>query len=452
MDDNLLESVRNIYNTNRTLSPEKSDKIIWGYNNEVHRELTSSVFIPLSIFFSFVIIASLVGNSLVCLVIQRKRSMRTVVNIFLLNLAIIQIIICVLIIPANLIKFVHRSRWVLGSTMCYVVFFVQCITMYQSSFILMSIAFDRYRVIVLPLRKRISRKTCYIMLGVSWSVAAIIASIQTLAVRTESLDSIAVFMSRNVSQKTCSLVYPHHLATYLYALIFVTQYFIPLLVMVTLYSKIVIVLRSCIEHGASLSGRLRDRSKKKVVTMLIVVVVLFFISWAPIHIYLFLTSVLASYSFTVYYACYWFAMSNVWYNPIIYCWLNVRYRRAVRLVLQGCFRCNWVFGSSSPKMMRHQNILPKLASELQGPPILFLDPQHHDEDGKVINNALSKRSSGNKGSSKGIEQSFELTDRLRTNCSSGADAGTGKFHSVALSGTTFLVHDVPSRNYVSLPF
>lgn len=409
MDNSLLESVRNYYSSNRTLSAEKSDRIIRGYNKEIDRELTGSAFIPLSIFFTFVVVVSLVGNCLVCVVIHRKRSMRTVVNIFLLNLAIIQIIICVLIIPANLIKFVHRSRWVLGSAMCYIVFFVQCITMYQSSFILMSIAFDRYRVIVLPLKKRISRKVSYIMLAVSWTIAAVIASIQTLAVTTESFDSMSVFMSRNVSHQTCSLVYPYHLASYLYALIFITQYFIPLLVMVTLYSKIVIVLRSCIEHGASLSGRLRDRSKKKVVTMLIVVVVLFFISWAPIHIYLILTSVLASYSFTVYYACYWFAMSNVWYNPIIYCWLNVRYRRAVRQVLQGGLRCSCGHSSPKPTAARKKNVQPKLASELQGPPGHTAKDLKEKEKGRTDKHVLGieKQNNSNKGSSKGIEQSMD---------------------------------------------
>ncbi|KFD48005.1 hypothetical protein M514_11133 [Trichuris suis] len=73
------------------------------------------------------------------------------------------------------------------------------------------------------------------------------------------------------------------------------------------------------------------RAKRKIVKMLTVVGTLFMICWLPYHIYFtFLMHIFAEMDFLVaqhvYMGMYWLAMSSTVVNPIVYCWMNSRFR------------------------------------------------------------------------------------------------------------------------------
>jgi len=65
--------------------------------------------------------------------------------------------------------------------------------------------------------------------------------------------------------------------------------------------------------------------------MMILVVVIFAICWLPTHVYFLVSNYIHSirkyeYIQQIYIVIYLMAMSNSMYNPIIYCWMNSRYR------------------------------------------------------------------------------------------------------------------------------
>lgn len=65
--------------------------------------------------------------------------------------------------------------------------------------------------------------------------------------------------------------------------------------------------------------------------MMIVVVVTFAVCWLPYHLYFVLAATKPEinnwkHMQNVYNVIYWMAMSNSMYNPIIYCWMNSRFR------------------------------------------------------------------------------------------------------------------------------
>ncbi|GBP95298.1 Tachykinin-like peptides receptor 99D [Eumeta japonica] len=75
--------------------------------------------------------------------------------------------------------------------------------------------------------------------------------------------------------------------------------------------------------------------------MMIVVVVIFAVCWLPFHIYFIVTSYnpdVTTYPHIqeIYLGIYWLAMSNSMYNPIIYCWMNTKFRRGFKQVLWCC--------------------------------------------------------------------------------------------------------------------
>ncbi|XP_026477722.1 tachykinin-like peptides receptor 99D [Ctenocephalides felis] len=78
-----------------------------------------------------------------------------------------------------------------------------------------------------------------------------------------------------------------------------------------------------------------------VVKMMMVVVIIFAVCWLPFHIYFLLTSQYPEitnepYIREVYLGIYWLAMSNSMYNPIIYCWMNSRFRRGFKQFFSCC--------------------------------------------------------------------------------------------------------------------
>jgi hypothetical protein len=76
------------------------------------------------IFYSLIFIISLFGNCLVCYVILSTRQMRTVTNFYIANLTISDIMMTLLNIPFNVMRFV-LDDWPFGELLCKCVPFIQ---------------------------------------------------------------------------------------------------------------------------------------------------------------------------------------------------------------------------------------------------------------------------------------------------------------------------------------
>uniref|UniRef100_A0A1A9VSM4 G-protein coupled receptors family 1 profile domain-containing protein n=1 Tax=Glossina austeni TaxID=7395 RepID=A0A1A9VSM4_GLOAU len=75
--------------------------------------------------------------------------------------------------------------------------------------------------------------------------------------------------------------------------------------------------------------------------MMMVVVLIFAVCWLPFHAYFLLTSCYpaiteAPFIQEIYLLIYWLAMSNSMYNPIIYCWMNSRFRFGFKMFFRWC--------------------------------------------------------------------------------------------------------------------
>jgi hypothetical protein len=76
------------------------------------------------IFYSIIFIISLFGNSLVCYVIFSTRQMRTITNFYIANLTISDIMMTLINIPFNVMRFL-LDDWPFGQLLCKCVPFIQ---------------------------------------------------------------------------------------------------------------------------------------------------------------------------------------------------------------------------------------------------------------------------------------------------------------------------------------
>lgn len=60
----------------------------------------------------FVFAVGMVGNALVCYVVVRNKHMQTVTNVFIMNLALSDILLCVLGIPFTVLYLITLQNWV----------------------------------------------------------------------------------------------------------------------------------------------------------------------------------------------------------------------------------------------------------------------------------------------------------------------------------------------------
>uniref|UniRef100_H3B870 G-protein coupled receptors family 1 profile domain-containing protein n=1 Tax=Latimeria chalumnae TaxID=7897 RepID=H3B870_LATCH len=101
----------------------------------------------LIIAYSVIIVISLFGNLLVCHVVMKNKRMHSATSLFIVNLAVSDIMITLLNTPFTLLpvaRFVN-STWVFGKTMCHISRFVQYCSLHVSTLTLTAIALDRHQ-------------------------------------------------------------------------------------------------------------------------------------------------------------------------------------------------------------------------------------------------------------------------------------------------------------------
>lgn len=93
---------------------------------------------------ALIMVLTLVGNTVIIVVLTcsryRKRNSR--VNIFIINLAIGDLAVCVCTMTTEIL-FVAFGQWVLGAAACKILTYLQIVTLASTTFILSSMSFDR---------------------------------------------------------------------------------------------------------------------------------------------------------------------------------------------------------------------------------------------------------------------------------------------------------------------
>lgn len=86
-----------------------------------------------------IFLAGLIGNGLVCFVVIRVSHMRTIVNIFIVNLAVADFLVLLICLPPSVLQDTTES-WYLGGVMCKLVSFLQ-VTFYLCFYLCKLVAY-----------------------------------------------------------------------------------------------------------------------------------------------------------------------------------------------------------------------------------------------------------------------------------------------------------------------
>ncbi|XP_066108799.1 pyroglutamylated RF-amide peptide receptor [Saccopteryx bilineata] len=292
---------------------------------------------------------ALFGNALVVYVVTRRKAMRTVPNIFICSLALSDLLIAFFCIPVTMLQNVSDT-WLGGAFVCKLVPFVQSTAVVTEILTMTCIAVERHHGLVHPFRTRwqYTNRRAFTMLGVVWLVAVIVGSpmwhVQRLEIKYDFLYE---------KQHVCCLeewTSPVHQRVYT-TFILVILFLLPLVLMLTLYSKIGYELwinkrvgdSSVLQtiHGKEMSKI--ARRKKRAVVMMVTLVALFAVCWAPFHI----VHMMLEYSNferesdevtikMIFAVVQIIGFSNSICNPIVYAFMNENFRKNFLFVVCYC--------------------------------------------------------------------------------------------------------------------
>ncbi|XP_075215348.1 tachykinin-like peptides receptor 86C [Lycorma delicatula] len=312
------------------------------------------------ILFGLMLVIAIGGNSIVMWIVLAHRRMRTVTNYFLVNLSLADLLMSVFNCIFNFIYMINND-WQFGRSYCTINNFVANVTVAASVFTLTGISCDRYLAIIRPLKPRMSKFNAHVTILIIW-LASLLLGFPCLLFST-------TITYKKSGQTACILLWPdgHSMVStldYVYTLVlFFVTYVLPMAAMVGCYSAMGRELWGSRAIGV-LTQRQVDsiKSKRKVVRMFIIIVSIFGICWLPYHSYFLYTHHNTSLPYTsyvqhLYLSFYWLAMSNAMVNPLIYYWMNARFRQYFRTAV-----CEWKIcqrrvsrmeGTETPPMIRH---------------------------------------------------------------------------------------------------
>ncbi|XP_069066329.1 G-protein coupled receptor 83-like [Pleurodeles waltl] len=288
--------------------------------------------------YSFIIVMSLFGNVLVCHVVMKNKRMHSATSLFIVNLAVSDIMITLLNTPFTLVRFVN-STWMFGKAMCHVSRFVQYCSLHVSTLTLTAIALDRHQVILNPLKPRMSLTKGVLSISIIWVMATCFSLPHAIYQKLFQFN-----YSETTVRSLCTPDFPEPSKLfwkYLDLCTFLLLYLLPLVIITIAYTRLAkkLWMRNAIGDITTEQFITHRKNKKKSIKMLVLVVVVFAVCWFPLNCYVLLVSSLnIQTKNALYFALHWFAMSSTCYNPFIYCWLNESFRLELKSLLRMCRR------------------------------------------------------------------------------------------------------------------
>ena len=287
---------------------------------------------------SLILAVSLMANSFIVLIVYKTPTLRKPINYFIANMAMSDLLYSIFQIPFAL-STLHTASWPIGGkfglALCKLVPFFRNVSIIVSIQNLILIALNRFGAVVFPLRSPlIKSKLCPFFISATWIVAAAIFSpyLFTIALVDYSGEMWCVMRWKEVFGESSSF------ADYLLVDPILFAY-IPLLLLVLLYSIILIKLKIQAHPGEQSANTQQQRNSRNrnVFQMSTAIVLVFLFCWLPYKTIILVarySSIHFSCGFLLYYhVTYYMAVGYCAINPIICFVFSSNYRQGLKRLM-----------------------------------------------------------------------------------------------------------------------
>ncbi|XP_067671488.1 somatostatin receptor type 2-like [Haliotis asinina] len=289
--------------------------------------------IPIILAICYVIICLVgwLGNGLVIYVVVRFAKMKTVTNMYILHLAISDVLFLVSL--PFLTTTTLLGYWVFGFAMCKIYFVLFSINLFTSVFTLTVMSADRYLAVCHPVRSvryRTPRIALIVCLCI-WSVSFLVMLPIILYSTTVPQEPAMRFKGRH----TCTISWPNgqpipaDKAFIWYT--FILGFSIPISLISVFYILVVLRLRTV---GPAKKSKEKKRSHRRVTRMVLTVLSVYVICWLPYWVFqveiTFKTGSdrLTDWKVALFNALTVLTFANSMLNPFLYAFLSDNFRKS----------------------------------------------------------------------------------------------------------------------------
>ena len=279
-------------------------------------------------------VISLSGNILVCLSVHRNNRLRTTTNLYIIALAVTDLIAATLVMPPATGVLI-ADRWPFGETACQIHAYFSLFAVYVSPVTMGLTALNRYIRICKSVQQYnlyFSKKKSRILLGSAWIFVALYILIPRLTGLQEFyfVPSYAACLNRHLSNFGKMLHYFVVLGLF---------FVLPLAVIMFSYRK---VLKKIREHNTGTARNLGTNNNETATTneirvskSLFIVVFAFMVCWVPAWVITVLTRLFWGNKMprNVQLLCTFLVNISNAINPFIYAGMNPVFRREFRRLL-----------------------------------------------------------------------------------------------------------------------
>ena len=289
--------------------------------------------IVLTIIYGVITLLSLVGNSLVIVTFIFDKNMRSVTNVFILSLAVSDLMVTLTLVPFN-VGLVFSKYWIFGRAACKIAPFFMTFSISSSSLTLCSISLDRYIAIIYPHKLKFfqSSKPAGIFLAVIWILSAFCSVPNAIFYDVQKIE-----FTKTVPEMEDKYVCVWPESDYREPLqlwvTLVVLFITPLIFMSFAYCRVGYQLWIRKHIGSKRNTSDNTVMKKKVIKMLVIVMLAYVLCWSPIMV---LNAVVelepetlqSSVVLIAYLKNYFQCLSLVscCINPVIYTFMNRKFR------------------------------------------------------------------------------------------------------------------------------
>jgi hypothetical protein len=278
------------------------------------------------ILFGAAFIISMCGNTLCAYIISSRIKMKSVTNLFILNLAIGDLIYT-FSIPFDLAIIENDQKWIFHPHFCNVLSPIQTTSMSSSLLTLTILSLTRYRAIIRPLTRQVEETTAKYMIFFIWMFSVVTVLPQAYHQKIDNGKCEEKWEGGKDSRKIYT------------AILFGVQYVIPLTIMIIAYGRIGVELSKPSPGENTLIQVERGKEAKKVVSMLITVTATFAICTLPTSVmWLWLDFGNPENSFPdfqdVLDILYFFDFINLAAHPFIYVYFSKKFRSEMKATFQ----------------------------------------------------------------------------------------------------------------------
>ncbi|XP_046725456.1 chemokine XC receptor 1-like isoform X2 [Silurus meridionalis] len=283
-----------------------------------------SIVVPL--FFGIVVVFSLIGNILVLVIIGLYENLKSLTNIFILNLALSDLLFT---FGLPFWAWYYIWGWNLGDVACKAVSFFFYAGFYSSVVFLILMTIQRYMAVVHPLSDWERRQ--------GFALIPILAWVVSIAVALPA----PIFNSIQADPENPQKLYCEYNSTEVYITITYTQNVFFVFAFVVMGFCYIRILQTIIKT--------RTNKRHRSIRLILCIVIVFFLGWAPYNLVMFLHT-LVHHQIDYFtdcevthhldyaeYVCKLLAFSHCCLNPVFYVFVGVKFRNHLKGILQKVF-------------------------------------------------------------------------------------------------------------------